>query len=407
MIDSEMRVDVNAVDWMEVLPFYIQDAKMLSGRWGACPFCSGEDTFRIVWRRKSDGNTGWYCAKCGTGGNPVAVIHEVTGKPYGEIYYELREKRYNQGKAPTTFHPVVSARSEMSPEQKRKILRATWDRGVSITEDSPVWKYLSRRVPGLKIEWLGPDVRYHPGLSFKSHDGKDEGKFPVFLQRLVGAGDKVARTLQRCYLTPDGEKVPFLNGKGKSAAKKQMSSPDGPAGGSTRLNNAVSRTLALTEGAETGYAVVAKFENRIEVRSLLDCGNLARADIDWSNYDRVIIFADRDREQERRGVSGNGSTTGATKVRPGEFHAGILAKQLQAIGKRVTVIASVVEGVDFCDIWSLQYARRAEVSASRARVKSRSGRSGTSKELQGGNSQLSSLRAQGGGYSTPGQTVAA
>lgn len=366
MNDPKERVDVDSIDWRDVLPYYVQDKKLLSGNWGPCPFCTGSSTFRIIWDRRGKGGSGWYCAKCETGGNLVSVIHEVTGKPLAEIYYELKHKRYNQGMAPATFIPKVAVRSEKSPEELRTILRNTWERSLAITEDSPVWTYLSHRVPGLRLEWLGPDVRHHPGLTYKGDDGKYMGKFPVMLQRLVAAGDKTARTLQRIYLTPQGEKVPFVDAKGKSAAKKQMSSPDGPAGGSTRLNNAVSRTLALTEGAETGYAVVAKYENKIEVRSMLDCGNLSRADLDWSKYDTIFIYADRDREQEKRTAKGEEGEDGVIKIRPGEYHAGQLAEKLREMGKRVQVIASVQEGVDFCDIWKLQYERRSKRLAERA-----------------------------------------
>lgn len=366
MNDPKERVDVDSIDWKHVLPLYVQDDKILSGKWGPCPFCTGSSTFRVVWERRGTGGSGWYCAKCETGGDLVGVIHEVTRKPLAEIYDELREGRYNQGRAPTTFIPKVSTRPERSPEEQRATLRSTWEGSLPVTEDSPVWKYLSHRVPGLRIEWLGPDVRYHPGLTYRDSDGKSKGRFPVMLQRLVAAGDKVGRTLQRLYLTPEGEKVPFVDVKGKSAAKKQMSSPDGPAGGSTRLNNAVSRTLALTEGSETGFAVVAKHENKIEVRSMLDCGNLSRADIDWSRYDTIFIYADRDREQTKRAAKGEGGEDGVITIRPGEYHAGILAEKLRAMGKRVIVIASVEEGVDFCDIWKLQYERRAQRLAERA-----------------------------------------
>ncbi|KAH0432932.1 hypothetical protein KCU90_g5234, partial [Aureobasidium melanogenum] len=366
MNDPKERVDVDSIDWRNVLPYYVQDEKILSGKWGACPFCTGSATFRVMWDRRGKGGSGWYCAKCETGGSLVSVIHEITGKPLAEIYHELKTQRYNQGMEPSAFIPKVAVRPEKSPEELRTILRNTWERSLAITEDSPVWKYLCHRVPGFRFEWLGPDVRHHPGLTYRAHDGKDMGKFPVLLQRLVAAGDKTARTLQRIYLTPQGEKVPFVDAKGKPAAKKQMPSPDGPAGGSTRLNTAVSRTLALTEGAETGFAVVAKYENKIEVRSMLDCGNLSRADLDWSNYDAIFIYADRDREQEKRAAKGEDGEDGLMKIRPGEYHAGLLAEKLRSMGKRVTVIASVQEGVDFCDIWKLQYERRAKRLAERA-----------------------------------------
>ncbi|MGA9915907.1 MAG: hypothetical protein WBR17_25580, partial [Paraburkholderia sp.] len=65
-------------------------------------------------------------------------------------------------------------------------------------------------------------------------------------------------------------------------------------GGASILLNAVrSRTLALVEGAETGFAVVASYRNKVEVRCMRNCGSLEQADIEWSDYDHIIIYADR------------------------------------------------------------------------------------------------------------------
>jgi putative DNA primase/helicase len=346
------KLDIESVDWENVLPFYIDKTYRTEKGWGPCPFCDGANTYRIFYENRK-GKSGWFCSRCNTGGNFVGLINQVTGKPFREIYYELENQNYNGGMPVTVSQakPAAKKRPEKSPEEIRRDLRQAWDGAGPVTEDSPVWKYLSNRIPGLKLEWMGPDVRYHPGMDFW-HDDKKR-VFPVMLQRLVSS-TRVARTLQRLFLTPDGAKVPFYDAKGKSAAKKQMSSPEGPSGGSIRLNNAKSGHLALTEGAETGYGVVAKHENRIEVRSMLDCGNLSKADIDWSRYDRIDIYADRDKFVERLGY------------RPGEHHAEILAEKLRAMGKVVRIIRPVEDGMDFCDIWVKQYARMQARKAARA-----------------------------------------
>ncbi|WP_321935591.1 toprim domain-containing protein [Paraburkholderia sp. J8-2] len=363
MKDGNERVDVTKVDWLNVAPYYLDDKDLLSGLWTTCPMCSGSKCFRIIWDSRK-GGTAWYCAKEETGGSGlVSVIHEITGKPIGEIFAELRSKNYNQGRPPLVPATPAKAYKKKSPDEARAALRRVWESSRPITEETPAWTYLSGRIPGLRIEWLGPDLRFHPGIDFWM-DEKLQGRFPVFLQRLVAAGDLTARTLQRCFLLPNGQgKIAFINKDGEpESAKKEMASPAGPQGGSIRLNTCVSRRVALTEGAENGLAVVAKYENRIEVRSMLNCGNLEKADLDWSRYDEVIIYADRDSEKRRK-LRGQDESV---LIRAGEHHAGLLAARLRAMGKTVRVIAPIKEGMDFCDVWKLQYERRLQRLADRA-----------------------------------------
>ncbi|NIE81896.1 MULTISPECIES: toprim domain-containing protein [unclassified Burkholderia] len=335
------------LDWPNIFPHYI-DSRFLSGkgRWWTCPICEGEETFRIF-PAERDPNGGWHCARCVKGGSGVELIHEVTGKPYREIYYELETGNYHGGIPPSVVRKArpVMVRPEKSDEQKRRELQAAWDGAAPVAADSAVWRYLSSRIPGLQVDWIGRDVRCHPGMPYIDAFGMKQGTFPVMLQRARSREGKPMR-IHRTYLTREGEKVPFLTKKGTSRAKLEMSAPTGSFGASVLLNTRRSRTLALVEGAETGFAVVASFENRIEVRCLLNCGGLEHADITWDDYDHVIIYADRDKLDQRRGY------------RPGEHHANVLAERIRKGGKRVSIVKSVVEGVDFCDVWKLQYQRR-------------------------------------------------
>ncbi|MCA8205230.1 hypothetical protein LGM71_29760 [Burkholderia sp. AU33545] len=338
------------LNWSNIFPHYL-DSRYLGDakkRWWACPLCEGEETFRLYSPEK-DPKGGWYCARCAKGGTGVQLIHEVTGKPYREIYYELETGNYNGGIPVEVARKVkpVPVRPEKSDEQKCREMQVAWDGAGPVTAESPVWTYLSTRIPGLQIEWIGKDVRYHPGMEYVDASGKKQGKFPVMLLRARSLAGK-PRRLHRTYLTADGTKVPFLTKKGKQRAKLEMSAPDGSFGSSVLLNTTRSRTLALVEGSETGFAVVARYQNRIEVRSLLNCGGLERADIRWDDYDHVIIYADRDRVDARHGY------------RPGEHHANILADRVRSLGKRVSIVRSVVEGVDFCDVWAQQYKRRTQ-----------------------------------------------
>nr|WP_241021519.1 primase-helicase zinc-binding domain-containing protein [Burkholderia sp. Ac-20353] len=337
-------------NWSSIFPHYL-DSRFLGGegkRWWTCPLCDGEDSFRL-YPPERDPKGGWYCARCAKGGTGVSLIHEVTGKPYREIYYELETRKYNGGIPVEVARKVkpVPVRPEKSDEQKCREMQAAWDGAEPITEASPVWTYLSTRIPGLQIEWIGKDVRYHPGMEYVDAWGKRQGKFPVMLLRARSQAGKPCR-LHRTYLTAEGAKVPFLTKRGKQRAKLEMSAPDGSFGSSVRLNTTRSRTLALVEGSETGFAVVARYRNRIEVRSLLNCGGLERADIRWDDYDHVIIYADRDRVDARRGY------------RPGEHHASVLAEYVRSLGKRVSIVRSVVEGADFCDVWAQQHKRRTQ-----------------------------------------------
>ncbi|MDN2876106.1 toprim domain-containing protein, partial [Campylobacter jejuni] len=75
-----------------------------------------------------------------------------------------------------------------------------------------------------------------------------------------------------------------------------------------------SRTLGLTEGIETGLAVATGYRYRINVWSLLNCGNLALADIPKGRFDKVIIFADHDHLDVKK------------EYRPGE-HFALLLKE--------------------------------------------------------------------------------
>ncbi|PCE30275.1 DUF7146 domain-containing protein [Burkholderia ubonensis] len=341
------KLNLAALDWNNIFPHYIDSRFLGNGkRWWTCPLCDGEETFRLFPAEK-DPSGGWHCARCLKGGTGVQLIREVTGKPYREIYYELETGNYNGGIPVAVARKAkpVPARPEKSDKQKCCEMQAAWDGAAPVTSDSPVWTYLSTRVPGLRLEWIGRDVRYHPGMEYIDAFGKKQGKFPVMLLRARSQVGK-PRRLHRTYVTVDGEKVPFRTKKGKQRAKLEMSAPAGSFGSSVLLNTTRSRTLALVEGAETGFAVVARYENRIEVRSLLNCGALEHADINWTDYDHVIIYADRDEVDRLRGF------------RPGEHHAQVLADRIREHGKRVSIVTSVVDGVDFCDVWKMQHQRR-------------------------------------------------
>ncbi|PQP07849.1 nuclease SbcCD subunit C [Burkholderia cepacia] len=303
------KLNLAAIDWPNVFPHYI-DSRFLNGkgRWWTCPLCDGEETFRLYPAEK-DPRGGWHCARCLKGGTGVQLIHEVTGKPYREIYYELGTGSYNGGIPVAVVRKAkpVPVRTEKSDEQKCREMQAAWDGAAPVTVDSPVWTYLSTRIPGLRLEWIGRDVRCHPGLEYVDAFGKKQGKFPVMLQRARSQTGK-PRRVHRTYLTADGQKVPFLTKNGKPRAKLEMSAPAGSFGSSVRLNTTRSRTLALVEGNELRTSLdVLERDGQAEQQRLLQRATAIRNTI--ASHASVVgqresilgAAADRDGAQLRLG----------------------------------------------------------------------------------------------------------
>jgi putative DNA primase/helicase len=103
-----------------------------------------------------------------------------------------------------------------------------------------------------------------------------------------------------------------------------------------------SRVLGLTEGIENAVAAATAYRYNINVWSLLNCGNLELTDIPHGRFDKIIIFADHDAVDPKKGH------------RPGEHHAKLLKARLEAAGYEVELKIPPVEGTDFADMW-IQY----------------------------------------------------
>ena len=110
-------------------------------------------------------------------------------------------------------------------------------------------------------------------------------------------------------------------------------------GASIRLNKSESRVLAVTEGIETGLAVLAAHNYSVVVWSLVFANNLAVADIPAGRFDRVVIYADHDKLDPVHGY------------RKGEYSANQLLAKLMAMGIDAEIVLPPVEGVDFADMW--------------------------------------------------------
>ena len=163
------------------------------------------------------------------------------------------------------------------------------------------------------------------------------GTFPVMVARAVD-GNRRPITLHRTYLTAQGAKAPVAD------PKKQMKGIRKLDGAAIRLVEVPeSRTLGLTEGLENGLAVATAYRYRINVWSLLNCVNLSLADIPAGRFDKIIIFADHDKVNEKTGF------------RPGEHYAKVLKSRLGELGYDVVIKIPPSEGTDFADLWKDLY----------------------------------------------------
>ena len=337
------------IDWEKVIPQFNIDKKFLSKRHGPCPICNGKDRYRFI---NKDGNGTWFCSHC-RAGNGFSLIRKVTRKSDSEILAEL--ERITGLESVDDIGPIVPRQAvviEMSSEEvarNLKRLKQTAKDTLSIQgHENPVTTYLKGRVPGLQIDKISKSIRIHPALDFYETDANDKvvsrGKFPTMICNVVDAKGKPV-TLHRTYLTNKGEKAPF------DMVKKQMGGVSKLLGAAIRLNEVKgSRVLGITEGVETGLAVMTAYRYRMPVWSLLNCYNLAEEDIPRDQFDEVIIFADHDALIPHLGH------------RPGEHYANILKKKLEALGFKVTVKLPPREGTDYCDLWK-EFATNLPIAA--------------------------------------------
>lgn len=339
MTNKFVKVNLDLIDWLQELPKHGISSQYLGKKHGPCPIeREGKDRFR--WDNKKGL---FHCNNCGSG-NAIKFISLMKGisikdalsmfhgdEKEGKSAAEMRAIINGDSKEKPVVIPML--KSVPKPADKTWLktkLQVLWDASVPI-EGTPVELYLKRRVFGLDVQSVAGSIRYHPAAEYWS-----EGKFlctlPAMIARAV-APDGTPITLHRTYLTMDGYKAPV------DGEKKQMSSHLPLAGAAIHLNKSTSdsKMLIVCEGIETGYALAASTANRHEVWSLLNCGNLAKADIP-KRFTKVLIAADHD-SPDNKGF------------RPGEHHAEILATKLRASGFEVIVRVPKDEGIDFCDLW--------------------------------------------------------
>jgi putative DNA primase/helicase len=328
------RLDLSNIDWQSALPLLGVDQALIANpkRLGACPIeGEGKTRFRFV---NKDGRGNWHCNQCGHGDGVrlVALVQRVSDTEAIKMLRELGSGNEVKG-PPVRTTPIVAKPKDVS--KIKKSLQRTWDES-SVVLSGAVEQYINRRVPEFNMSWLAGSMRSHPGLYHFDEGSKKTGRYPAIVSKVVGL-DSVPVTLHRTYLSKDGFKAPVS----PDQVKKQMTGVSTLNGESIHLNSPVlqSRMLIVSEGIETGLALVASMKNRHEVWAALTAGNLSKLKVPRARFDSVYIRADRDPVNPKNGL------------RVGEHYAEILSKRLISEGFKVKISVPTVEGKDYADMW--------------------------------------------------------
>ena len=333
--DQNNRLKLETVDWYQVLPRFGVDLDLIKNpkKLGPCPI-EGEGKTRFRFENK-DGRGNWFCNNCGAG-DAVKLIALLHGCSNTQAIFKIRE--LDNGKSALPIRKQMT-QSEKTPKDVSKIrngLQRVWDGSKNIDDLDPTGIYLKRRVPMLDTKWLSTSLRFNANLYHFDEGERKKSYFPAMVGRVTSV-DGLPITLHRTYLSEDGFKAHVS----PDQVKKQMTGVSTLHGECIHLNTPVlqSRVLYVSEGIETGLAMVAALQNRHEVWSALNAGNLSKLKVPRDKFDRILIIADKDCMNPKHGW------------RPGEHYAEIAKIRLQAEGFNVTVKVPEKEGTDYLDLW--------------------------------------------------------
>ncbi len=253
--------------WPSILAAIGVDRKFISGKNTECPFCGGKDRFRFTNR---DGAGVWICNVCGTG-NGYHFVQNWSNVDFKGAVKEIER-----------VLPMAKAAAIPVPKDARRRLNDIWSKAEPIEFGDPVFEYLMRRNVMPASGNLSFDLRCHPGLTY-FEDGVGKSVHPAMVA-LVRDWTGKPTTLHVTYLNDDG-------GKADVPKQKKILSAMGE-GAHVELNNPDSEhSLCLTEGIETGLAVLIRTGR--PVWAMLSAGGLV-AFRKPKDVDTVEIWGDND-----------------------------------------------------------------------------------------------------------------
>jgi len=219
------------------------------GKHVACPVHGGKDGFRFFKNVAETG--GGVCNTCGPFPDGFAVLQWVNGWTFPETLTQVAqwlEAPSNPPVASTVAVPPEDSQDDSQDDaqdeaQRRHRIDSVWQE--TRPDTGRIAAYLrSRGLSGT----VPRSLRLHPRLGYYE-GGYREGFYPAMLAQVRHTGSVV--TVHCTYLGPDGD------GKADVAVPKKCLppiTPGGLRGGAIHLTEP-GRTLAITEGIETGLAV--------------------------------------------------------------------------------------------------------------------------------------------------------
>lgn len=275
------------------------------------------------------------CNTCGKHPDGFSTISWYTGWSFRQTLEEVDNYLGGLRYSTAPVH-VVKPSFDHTPERDAQIrasLKKLWATGVSLDHPSaePARRHFQRR--GLPLPKC--NVRFHPGLYYRTEDGESLGKFPGFIALITGKDD-LPVTLHRTFLTPDGRKLSEVHPKVLDS-RKMMSIPNGRKleGAAIRLTPLNSHEMGVGEGTETAEAGEILF--KVPTWATVNRWMLEEFEPP-EGITHVHIFADKD---------ANGD---------GQASADKLAERLRAKGITVTIhlpplpIPEGKSGVDWNDV---------------------------------------------------------
>ena len=290
--------------WPAILESAGIDGRHLVNKAGPCPSCGNpKKKFRFD---NKDGRGTWICV-CGSG-NGIRLLMNCTGKSYIEaalwVINYLGDPDKNR-QAIVRSREFVQTSSEMTPEMiahRKSMYQLIWNSSHKVQVDDPVWKYLTRRLPGLQN--VPSVIRFHPGLEYigpsatGSKRGVSYGVHPVMLCAVLN-DEGICCNLHRTYLTQDGEKLSITEDGEPLPVKKLMPSV-GEKSYAIRLAKHQG-ILGVAEGVET--ALAAMLSKGVPTWAVVSTSGMKSFNVPEDVHE-LVIYADNDeltRQRKRPG----------------------------------------------------------------------------------------------------------
>lgn len=339
--------------WPEILtrlgvnPVLLRKKK---GQW--CPFCKdGRDRYAFI---DKDGDGFWMCRKCPPPGNGDGITFVMRyfdlswWRATGEVLRVLGDPTYRRLEDHRDERIAQARQRQSQTEFERHRARRieAWNQALRVVPGDPVYRWLMRRVPGLKE--VPNVIRFHPALDYYRAPAVDQGEpdRPVFMGRFaamlaaVQGPDGTGVNIHRTYLTEDGEKARIVDPWGEFLDVRKSMAGGLPNGYAIRLASGQHRELGIGEGIET--SLNAGIFSGIPTWSVLSTAGMMKFVIpDW--VERLTVFADNDEPDSKGNL-------------PGFKAAECLQKRPDVVARvkqrtlRVIVRTTAKRGTDFADL---------------------------------------------------------